>query len=245
MNKLWQGVEANGDLYAYVHVEPSNNKRFKRDLNYQLMTDDLNSWISGDFKQNANQPVIVLLDNFSLLKPINHQSPFKSLDTAESSLFPSYLTPNYNSFWTFFQSPFKTLTNLNTHLSNWNPISNSIPNFNPINDQIVDQNQDQGYKASASTNVIKHASQEEAPVYLSAFVSNFRLDIYHNLDEIYDYLDRLSKIHKHIRVYTIGYSHESRPIKAVEIHQDIANLNKKMVYFDGNYSGLVYIMHAF
>lgn len=41
-NKLWQGIERNGDEYAVVHVEPSKKRRFKRDLNYHLLTDDLN-----------------------------------------------------------------------------------------------------------------------------------------------------------------------------------------------------------
>ena len=105
------------------------------------------------------------------------------------------------------------------------------PNSSPHQDK---NSQAANYKASASTNTVKHTSaQEEAPVYLSAFVSNFRLDAYHNLDEIYEYLDRLAAIHKQLRVYTIGYSHENRPIKAIEIHQDTGNLNKKLVYLDG------------
>lgn len=241
------------------------------------------SWITGNHYRDTNQPIIVPLENFPLLKvqpyndPKGYLSASSKLEPAsESKLFPSYLAPNYDgSFWTLLlQSPLRTLAQLTSWnnpfagnswgfmpaltpttsplLANQPPASTAVgfesahstpvhsgshtsPNgqASQMNNQMNNQ-QTANYKAAASTNTVKHASaQEEAPVYLSAFVANFRLDAYHNLDDIYEYLDRLAAIHKHIRVFTIGYSHENRPIKAIEIHQDTANLNKKMVYLDG------------
>lgn len=268
---MWQGIENNGDEYAVVHVEPANGRRFKRDLNYHLLTDDLNNWISGNYKTSSNFPhsIIVPLDNYGIMRTahqqpvgnVNYQTTHGKLDTSDSNLFQSYLSPTYDSFWTILQSPFKTiaqLTNWNgqSTAGNWNQLIPvlSNTNFNPnaistanfINrkpelpsptssiNSIQNPVHGDEYKSSASSNAVRHtAAQEEAPVYLSAFVPNFRLDIYHNLDEIYDYLERVASLHKHIRIYTIGFSHENRPIKAIEIHQDIPNLNRKMVYLDG------------
>lgn len=285
-------MDANGE-YAVVHVEPSKKRLFKRDLNYHLLTDDLNSWITGNYRISSNvNPVFVSLDNSGVMKNVqqsdNYPMSSKALDTSESNVLQSYLNPTYDSFWSLLQSPFKTLS----QLTNWNsgqatggwsfipllsssnyqnsisssslnalpsnnlqnslrPISSSIStnsfqntfpiksisgmNSHPMTNSYASPILEE-YKSAESTNAVHHSSgaaQEQSPVYLSAFVPNFRLDIYHNLDEIYDYLERLASMHKHIRIYAIGFSHEKRPIKAVEIHQDIANLDRKMVYLDG------------
>lgn len=45
----------------------------------------------------------------------------------------------------------------------------------------------------------------------------FALDRYHSLDEIYAYLDQLARRYKHVQVFTIGRTAESRPIKALEL----------------------------
>lgn len=55
------------------------------------------------------------------------------------------------------------------------------------------------------------------PHYSSALGNHFRLDQYHPLEEIYDYLDGIARRHKHVKVFTIGQSAEGRPIKAVEV----------------------------
>ena len=129
LNKLWQGIEENGDQYAVVHVEPNKNKRFKRDLNYQLLNSDLNQWISGNFRP-INQPVIVFLDNYPLKQStINQHQSYKTLDSSESNLYQSYLNPSYDSFWNFIQQPFRSLaqlTNWNLPLSNWNLMQSNI-----------------------------------------------------------------------------------------------------------------------
>jgi hypothetical protein len=66
----------------------------------------------------------------------------------------------------------------------------------------------------------------------SILVPSFRLDVYHPLDEIYSYLEQLSRQFKHIRLTTIGYSHERRPLMAIEVQQDPQNVGKKLIYLD-------------
>lgn len=167
------------------------------------------------------------------------QSPLKTL-----AQLTSWNSPFAGNSWGFMPMPttspllanqpasttagFESTLSNSIHSGSHNP---PVPNGQANH---VKNPQTANYKASASANTVKHTSaQEEAPVYLSAFVSNFRLDAYHNLEEIWEYFDRLASIHKQLRVFTIGYSHENRPIKAIEIHQDSANLNKKLVYLDG------------
>lgn len=45
----------------------------------------------------------------------------------------------------------------------------------------------------------------------------FALDRYHSLEEIYAYLDQLAARYKHVQVFTVGRTAESRPIKALEL----------------------------
>lgn len=69
----------------------------------------------------------------------------------------------------------------------------------------------------------------------SNLVSNFRLDVYHPIDEIYAYFDSVARHPRYghtVFVKTIGYSHERRPIRSVEVQQDPPNVGKKLVYMD-------------
>lgn len=51
----------------------------------------------------------------------------------------------------------------------------------------------------------------------SAIVPNFRLDVYHNLDDIYRYIRELSRRSSGVTVFDIGTTHEGRKLKGVEI----------------------------
>lgn len=59
------------------------------------------------------------------------------------------------------------------------------------------------------------SSQE--PVFSRTLDGAFRLDEYHPLEEIYEFLDALPARYKRVQVFTIGRSAEKRPIKALEL----------------------------
>lgn len=51
----------------------------------------------------------------------------------------------------------------------------------------------------------------------SSIVPNFRLDVYHNLDDIYSFLRDVSKLSSRVTLFDIGTTHEGRRLKGVEI----------------------------
>ena len=56
------------------------------------------------------------------------------------------------------------------------------------------------------------------PVFSLALNSDFRLDEYHSLEDIYLFVDSLARRYKsRVRVFSIGQTQEKRPIKALEI----------------------------
>jgi carboxypeptidase A2 len=61
------------------------------------------------------------------------------------------------------------------------------------------------------------SNQASSSMYLSAIVPNFRLDQYHNLDEIYDFINEVSRRSSGVTVFDIGTTHEGRKLKGVEI----------------------------
>lgn len=53
--------------------------------------------------------------------------------------------------------------------------------------------------------------------HYSSIVPNFRLDHYHNLDQIYDFISKLSARSSGVTAFDIGTTHEGRKLKGVEI----------------------------
>ncbi|KAI1292242.1 Carboxypeptidase A2 [Halotydeus destructor] len=81
------------------------------------------------------------------------------------------------------------------------------------------------YFGSASTR-----DSDSGAVY-SSLVPNFRLDRYHPLSEVYQYLDTLAQSDDKITVFKLGTTHEGREIKAIEV---IGNPNdQRLVWIDG------------
>ena len=66
--------------------------------------------------------------------------------------------------------------------------------------------------------------------YPSSLVSNFQLDIYQPLDQIYDFLEKLNR-YDHVTVFDIGHTHLGKPIKAIEIKGN--PIDNKFVWIDG------------
>lgn len=58
--------------------------------------------------------------------------------------------------------------------------------------------------------------EHQAPLY-SELVPSFRLDQYHNLNEIYDFVNQVSRIVSSVTVFDITTTHEGRKLKGVEI----------------------------
>ncbi|RWS24654.1 carboxypeptidase A2-like protein, partial [Leptotrombidium deliense] len=76
----------------------------------------------------------------------------------------------------------------------------------------------------------KLAPSPDRKPYFSGLVPNFRLDVYHTLQEIDRFLTEVSK-RGNVKVFDIGITHEGRPIKAVEI---LNNANDdRYVWIDG------------
>lgn len=61
------------------------------------------------------------------------------------------------------------------------------------------------------------SDQASSSLYLSSIVPNFRLDQYHNLDEIYDFIKQVSRRSSGVTVFDVGTTHEGRKLKGVEI----------------------------
>ncbi|XP_059220287.1 zinc carboxypeptidase [Stomoxys calcitrans] len=65
---------------------------------------------------------------------------------------------------------------------------------------------------------------------------------YHMLDDIYDFVDNLTQSHASIITpYTIGYSYENRPIKAIKISH---KPNNKAIFIDSQIHGIEWITSA-
>ena len=69
----------------------------------------------------------------------------------------------------------------------------------------------------------------QTPLF-SELVPNFRLDQYHNLNEIYDFINHISRIVPSVTVFDIATTHEGRKLKGVEI---VGNPNdQSLVWID-------------
>ena len=82
------------------------------------------------------------------------------------------------------------------------------------------------FRASSASTV-----NGDASAVFSSLVSNFRIDRYQPLNEVYRYLEEVSKVNNKVTLFDLGTSHEGRKIKAIEI---IGNpSDKRLVWIDG------------
>lgn len=77
--------------------------------------------------------------------------------------------------------------------------------------------------SSQATQVASSALSSQIPQYSSTLDGSLRLDEYHPLEEIYAYLDALPRRYKNVQVFTIGRTTENRPIKALELINNVTD----------------------
>lgn len=82
----------------------------------------------------------------------------------------------------------------------------------------------QASQLAGSTQVASSSPlNSQIPQYSSTLDGSLRLDEYHPLEEIYAYLDGLAKRYKNVQVFTIGRTTENRPIKALELVNNVTD----------------------
>lgn len=76
-----------------------------------------------------------------------------------------------------------------------------------------------------------HRQGDASSAVFSSLVPNFRLDKYHPLDQVYQYLDIVSRDDDRVTVFDVGTSHEGRKIKGLEIVGDTTD--NTLTWIDG------------
>lgn len=76
-----------------------------------------------------------------------------------------------------------------------------------------------------------HRQGDASSAVFSSLVPNFRLDKYHPLDQVYRYLEIVSKDDDRVTVFDVGTSHEGRKIKGLEIVGDTSD--NTLTWIDG------------